>query len=252
MRAHGFPIAKCWVFWEREDALKWAEDASLPVVFKLAGGAGSQNVILIRDKKSLVRIIKTMFQRGIMDSRVPDQGSLAPGPYLRLRRWAAIRKRRLLGQEVSHRHSCPNWAVHRNYVLFQEFLPGNDHDTRVTVIGDRAFAFRRMNRSDDFRSSGSGLIDYAVDQIDMDCVKQAMRISQEMGFQSMAYDFLRDRHGATKFCEISYAFVDTAIFDCPGYWDSNLSWHSGHFWPQYFQLMDALGLPDLKQPDALV
>lgn len=26
------------------------------------------------------------------------------------------------------------------YVLFQEFLPGNSYDTRVTVIGDRAFA----------------------------------------------------------------------------------------------------------------
>lgn len=252
MQSRSFPMARCWIFWEEKDALQWTQHAPLPVVFKLAGGAGSKNVILIRDKKSLVCIVKIMFQRGIQDSRIPGQCSLAPGLYLRLKRWAAIRKRRLLGQEVCHQHSCPNWVIQKNYVLFQEFLPGNSYDTRVTVIGDRAFAFRRMNRKDDFRSSGSGSIDYNTDSIDMSFVKEAMRISQEMEFQSMAYDCLYDPDGAVKFCETSYAFVDTAIHECPGYWDSNLEWHEGHFWPQYFQLMDALGLPDLKQPDGLI
>ena len=37
-RAHGLPMARTWVFWEQEDALDWADTASLPVVFKLAGG----------------------------------------------------------------------------------------------------------------------------------------------------------------------------------------------------------------------
>ena len=37
------------------------------------------------------------------------------------------------------------------------------------------------------------------------------------------------------------------VHACPGYWDSGLNWHEGHFWPQYFHLMDALNSPDLKQ-----
>ena len=65
----------------------------------------------------------------------------------------------------------------------------------------------------------------------------------------MAYDFLFDENNNPQFCEISYTYSDTAIFNCPGYWDSNINWHEGHYWPQYFQLMDALNLHDLRQPE---
>ena len=64
----------------------------------------------------------------------------------------------------------------------------------------------------------------------------------------MAYDFLRTQNNELQFCEISYTYSDFAIYNCPGYWDSALTWHEGHYWPQYFQLMDALNLPGLKQP----
>lgn len=251
MRAHGFPMAKCWIFWEKDDALRWAEHAPLPVVFKLSGGAGSKNVILIKDKKNLLRIIRIMFHKGVQDGELPGRGSLAPGIFARIRRYLAPKKRYVFNQPLPYNMSCPNWKPHKHYVLFQEFLLGNDYDTRVTTIGDRAFALRRPNRPRDFRASGGGLIDYNNDKIDMNFVKEAMKISQKMGFQSMAYDFLYGPDGEIKFTEISYAFVDTAIHDCLGYWDSDLNWHEGHFWPQYFLLMDALALPDLKQPEIL-
>jgi hypothetical protein len=70
-----------------------------------------------------------------------------------------------------------------------------------------------------------------------------------MNFQSMAYDFLYDENGEAAFCEISYTYADFAIHDSPGYWDSSLNWHEGHFWPQYCQLIDALKMPDLRQPE---
>ena len=34
-----------------------------------------------------------------------------------------------------------DWQRKKNYAMFQRFLPGNEYDTRVTVIGNRAFAF---------------------------------------------------------------------------------------------------------------
>ena len=34
-----------------------------------------------------------------------------------------------------------------------------------------------------------------------------------------------------------------------GYWDENLNWHEGRYWPQYFELMDLLNMPELKLPD---
>lgn len=54
------------------------------------------------------------------------------------------------------------WIREKKYILFQEYLPDNEFDTRVTVIGNRAFAFRRFNRKKDFKASGSGEIDYDI------------------------------------------------------------------------------------------
>ncbi len=115
------------------------------------------------------------------------------------------------------------WQISKNYVLFQKFLPKNSFDTRVTTIGKRIFAFRRFTRENDFRVSGSGNIDYYIDKIDPNLLELALTISKEMNFQSMAYDFLYNEDGSPEICEISYSYVDKAIYDCPGYWDENLN-----------------------------
>ena len=49
--------------------------------------------------------------------------------------------------------------------------------------------------------------------------------------------------------EISYVYKDYMVYDCPGYWDTNLQFHEGHYFPQYCMLMDLLNMPDLKQPE---
>lgn len=127
-------------------------------------------------------------------------------------------------------------------------MPNNQFDTRVSIIGDRAFAFRRFNRRDDFRASGSGLINYETDKIDKRAIEITFKISEELNFQSMSYDFLINEDKELEICEISYTYVDYAVYNCAGFWDRDLVWHEGHFWPQYCQLVDALGLPDLRQP----
>ena len=139
--------------------------------------------------------------------------------------------------------------LHKNYVLFQDFIPANRFDTRVTVIGERAFIFRRFSRPGDFRASGSGMIDYDLEKVDLRCVEIAFRVSGEMKFQSMAYDFLITPDNRPVFCEISYTFQPRAILDCPGFFDRSLRFYEGHFWPEYLHLVDALDLPDLKMPE---
>ncbi len=107
-------------------------------------------------------------------------------------------------------------------------------------------------RDNDFRASGSGKIDYNIDKVDKKCIKIAFKVSKQLQFQSMAYDFIYNENNEPEFSEMSYTYLDTAIYNCPGYWDSNLNWHEGHYWPQYFQLMDALKMPELKQPEMKV
>ncbi|MCE5271199.1 hypothetical protein LLH00_07935 [bacterium] len=247
MQARGFPMVDTRVFWERRAALGWLErEAEYPQVFKLTGGAGSQNVLLVRDAAQGKRLVRRMFGRGILP------GGFLPGGvrlahfnlYRELRRAGGDMLRRLRGLDAS-----PWWVCQKNYALFQRFLPGNEWDTRVTVIGGRAFAFRRLVRPGDFRASGSGRIDYDPAGVDPLCVQIALRASRELGFQSMAYDFLFDPAGGPCFCEISYTYVSRAVYDCPGWWDRDHRWHAGHLWPEWCQLADCLSRPDLKAPD---
>jgi hypothetical protein len=141
------------------------------------------------------------------------------------------------------------WQLSKNYVLFQKFLPNNNFDTRVTTIGNRIFASRRFVRENDFRASGNGSTDVDPENIDIRMIKIAQKISKEMNFQTMAYDFLINEEGNPEICEISYTYSDYSITNSPGYWDDNLNWHAGKYWPEYFHIKDILNIDVLKQPN---
>jgi hypothetical protein len=64
----------------------------------------------------------------------------------------------------------------------------------------------------------------------------------------MAYDFVYDENNNPTILEISYTYGDYPEFST-GYFDTELIWHKGHYIPEYLELVDALKMPDLKQPD---
>ena len=125
-------------------------------------------------------------------------------------------------------------------MYFQDFLDGNSFDTRVTIIGDRAFAFTRDVRPGDFRASGSGRVVYDGRRIHPECVKIAFEVTRRVGSQSMAFDFVMDGGGAPRIAEVSYCYDARAVYDCAGHWDARLVWHEGHVWPQDAILIDLL------------
>lgn len=126
----------------------------------------------------------------------------------------------------------------RGYFYVQEYLPGNEFDTRVTIIGDRAFAFRRFVRPNDFRASGSGCIDYDPTSIDERCIQIAFESSKKVGSQCLAYDFVQGPDDSPVVIEVCYGFVAQAVFNCPGHWDSQMEFHIGQMWPQDAILLD--------------
>jgi glutathione synthase/RimK-type ligase-like ATP-grasp enzyme len=245
MKARGFPMVESYVFWDRRQALQWAGQATYPLVFKLKSGASSDGVLLVETPAAARRMIRRMFGRGVVPGHLPSWQAVKWKDYS----WAHHVKhafgnvvRRLRGRDPES-----VWVPNRSYVLFQKFLPGNTFDTRVVVIGPRAYAFRRECRPNDFRSSGSGRCDCDPTKIDLRHVQMSLQVSQEMSFQSMAYDLLHDEHGAPVFCEMSYTYPDQTLHRCPGHWDHALSWHEGHCWPQYLILLDLLNDPTLRQ-----
>jgi glutathione synthase/RimK-type ligase-like ATP-grasp enzyme len=224
---------KTHVFLEKEAAHNWAREATFPLVFKLKAGAGSSNVRLIQSKEDAYRVIDRMFSKGYpaTDSAIKDLKTKIRKHRLS-RDWLATISRapKTLSKWFRLRGELP-WE--RGYSYFQEYLPANDFDTRVTVIGDKAFAFRRFVRPGDFRASGSGLIDYARENVDLACIKAAFQIAGKLGSTCVAFDFIKAKHDREPvLVEISFAFVPTPVFNCPGHWTKDLVWHEGNLWPQ--------------------
>ncbi|MDD2637214.1 MAG: hypothetical protein PHW82_17125 [Bacteroidales bacterium] len=248
LQSKGYPLAQSWVFWDKSEAHKWAAQACYPLVFKLKNGASSINVVKVSDYKHASKLINLMFGKGIVNNRVPgsDQYSIFKKD---LKTYIKAQSQYCLAKYGFIYRTRYNLNREQGYVLFQEFIPNNNYDTRVTIIGDAAFAFIRKNRPNDFRSSGSGNIDYALKKINLETLKIARQISQLMKFQAMTYDFLLKEDGSPVITEVGCQFNDLAIYRCPGYWDSEMNWHEGHFWPQYIQLRDLLKLDDLIQPE---
>ena len=250
LKQQGFPVIETYIFWNKQHALDWIASSSMPTVFKLRGGASSSNVILVKSRSQGVKLIKRMFGSGVKSGKLPTSGHVKFKQFdfqKTIRHLGGNFLKKMKGVDVDTR-----WQLHKNYALFQRFLPGNTYDVRVTVIGGRAFAFRRMNRENDFRASGSGNVDFSMESIDTKCIEIAQEVSRRLNFHTMSYDFLYSNGDEPLISEMSYTFVDKFIFECPGYWDGALNFHEGHFWPQYFQLMDMLNQPDLRQPDITV
>jgi len=241
----GLPQPRFWIFWRRDEAEKWAiHKASYPVVFKLACGAGSSNVRLVYTPTHALQLIREMFSPSGLLSEASGPVPVPP-PWPRCKR--AVRgliQRALPASRYVLRNRYPplperHWMPQRGYAFFQEYVPDNPCDTRITVIGSRAFGFRRMNRPGDFRASGSGRIDHRPEEIDLRCVELGFRAAQRLHTQSLACDLLL-RRGEPVIVEISYCFIDHAVQQCPGHWRPDLSWQPGSMWPQEAHVEDLL------------
>jgi len=236
----GAPLAPFHIFHSIKQVESWAESAVWPKVFKLRRGSASLNVRLLRNKSEAIAIARKMFGLGMIPVEAPladlatrlrKQGGLSGVMKLLKRSPQWLRK------YTGRRAHIPR---EQGYFYLQEFLPNNTHDTRVTVIGERAFAFRRAMRKGDFRASGSGELDYDLSKIDLRCVQIALDTAVKLQTQSCAFDFLFNAKGEPRILEISYGYQPGAVDKCSGYWDPALTWHDGHYRPEDLILDDLL------------
>lgn len=233
------PIVPSYVFYDKKEAITWAKSTTYPKVFKLKGGASSSNVSLVHSSKSAINKINRAFGKGF--SLYNRWGGVKEA--YRKYRNNKTKLRGLLGSIklfFTSKDFAKKLGNEKGYVYFQEFIPNNTFDIRVIVIGNRAFALKRMVRENDFRASGSGHIIYDKEQIDKQCVKLAFEVNKKLKAQSVAYDFIYDKNNSPLIVEISYAFATRAYDLCPGYWDENLQWHDGYFNPQEWMIEDLM------------
>ncbi len=179
LEAIGAPLVPSYVFYTKMEAKAWINNAMFPKVFKLRGGAGAANVVLVKNKRMATRLVRQAFGKGF--SNVVFLGDVKE----RIRKWR-LGKTTFLNvikgfcrlfvrtdfRKLYHKE--------KGYVYFQDFIPNNTYDIRVCVVGEKAFAIKRMVRANDFRASGSGQILYDKRELDESCVKIAFEISKKI------------------------------------------------------------------------
>jgi len=109
LAANEIPHPKTWVFYDRRQALAFARETPLPIVFKADFGSGSKGVRILRDRPSLRRLINRSFARGFLKT----------GSDLRDRQWGSV--------------------------LFQEFLP-DAAEWRMIRIGESFFGYEKVRK----------------------------------------------------------------------------------------------------------
>jgi glutathione synthase/RimK-type ligase-like ATP-grasp enzyme len=237
------PLVPSYAFYNKKTALAWIENITFPKVFKLRGGAGSLNVKLVKNKKEAKRLVYRAFNEGFY---LVDSFSI-----FKNRLWILHRDKNLkatvhllkgLIRLIWHKKDTNLLPVQKGYIYFQDFIANNKYDDRIVIIGNRAFALRRFVRENDFRASGSGIIEYIKENFNIQALEIAFEIANKIDAQSIAFDFVYEK-GNPLIVEISYAYSMGDVYDnCHGYWDSELNWHDRPVNPQYFIIKDFMNL----------
>lgn len=137
LAAHRVPHPKTWVFYNLKEALMFADQAELPVVYKSDFGSGASGVYIFRERRALKRHIRSCFNRGFTTYR-----------------------------------RCPNdreWG----FVLLQEYLP-DVREWRIVRIGNSYFGYEKRKKGDYHSGSlerrygllSSGLLHFAKEVLD--------------------------------------------------------------------------------------
>ena len=229
LEAIGAALVPSYVFYTKKEAFDWINKTSFPKVFKLRGGAGAANVQLVHTSSDARKKVRKAFGKGF-----PQYDS-----WSNLKeRWRKYRLGKTDFKDVLKAivrlgykpDFAKMHASEKGYAYFQDFIPNNTFDIRVCVVGDKAFALKRLTRDGDFRASGSGNIVYDQNQIDERCVKIAFDINNKLKSQSTAFDFVFDSNNNPLIVEISFGYAEKAYDICEGYWTDDMVWHEGtHF-----------------------
>lgn len=234
------PLVPSYVFYNKNEAIKFIKKTSFPIVGKLKRGAGSNNVLLLKSENEAIKYVEKLFSTGIISTAKPLENihqkyriaKQIKNPYYLLKKFTIYlsknKKERSLGN------------IEKGYSYFQNFMPNNTFDTRIIVVNNIAFGIRRYTRKDDFRASGSGIINYDSSEIDIRTVQISFDIAKKISTQSLAFDYVYDEKGNPKIVEICFGFSMKAYDSCEGYWLNDLTFVKGKFNPQEIMISNFL------------
>jgi glutathione synthase/RimK-type ligase-like ATP-grasp enzyme len=117
LKVNGIAHPKTWVFYDQREALDFARNCDLPIVYKSDMGSGASGVLIFHSRRGLAGHIKRCFRKGFSTYRRPKQD------------------------------------IEYGSVLFQEFLPSL-REWRTVRVGDSFFAYEKARKAGFHSGSG--------------------------------------------------------------------------------------------------
>jgi glutathione synthase/RimK-type ligase-like ATP-grasp enzyme len=217
------PTPPTTVSFSYEDALQQLEQARLPLIVKNTEGAAATGVRMVRSKKKYRHELEYNFaqQRWEVDRRTGNKWDVFRKNFFNKWSWLRLVQRLRLFKSPT------------GLAYWQQFIPDNPGDLRIAVVGNYAYGFWRQNRKNDFRASGSGIIDFER-ALPEHVVTYLIEFSNRLGFDAMVYDILFDRD-SFYIVEMSYNCPDKNLYKqnyVYQYSEGTLTKIPGHFWIQ--------------------
>ncbi len=214
-----------YVFYDKQSALSWINKTTFPKVFKLRKGAGSQNVLLARDKAKAIELTNRAFGKGF--AQYDSFSNLKE-------RWRKYRLGKTDIKDVLRGVARLAYTTEFNkiagrekgYIYFQDFIADNKFDIRVIVIDDKAFAIKRLIRENDFRASGSGFITFEKENFNDETIKLSFDLNDKIKSQCLVIDYVFDKYELYRelikignyenliLCQKKYPWDETLIIMC--------------------------------------
>lgn len=233
LEAINAPVVPSYVFYSKKEALEWIQHASFPKVFKLRGGAGASNVLLVKNACDAKKLVRKSFGKGFKNNKTYSLKE-------RYRKWRMGQDTLLgvlkgFGRIFIKTDFDKMHAPEKGYVYFQDFIENKAYDVRVVVVGNKAFAIKRIAREDDFRMGDS----YSKDEMPIRCIEVSFAVSKRLNYRCVAFDYVFDNKKNPSVVEIKHAFVLHGYDHCPGYWTDDMDWHHVDFNPQAWMAQDS-------------
>lgn len=112
---------------------------NFPAVIKSSGGSGSKGVKLVKNRDQLFKAAKKLTNSCSWYGQILEYGLL-------LKRY--VQKMGFFDKET----------IFRKKIVIQDFIQGLNHDWKVLIYGNKYYVLQRLNRKNDFRASGSGVL----------------------------------------------------------------------------------------------
>lgn len=226
LQAVGAPIPASQVHYSMESLKKALENGEItfPVVAKLRTGSGSHNVKLIKSRSHLMRYARRMFGRGYKPA--PSLVYKTSSNIRSSHDWATFKSKfRRIPEFLRTLSNAKKFPREKGYVYLQEFIPNDNFDMKVMVLGDKCTGFYRPVRSHDFRASGGGaFVDDPQAVFTEQIVKSAFSAAEALGMRCVGFDYVLDkRTGEGKIIEMSYG-CGHEVGGAGGYYDRDFNW----------------------------